>query len=86
MNEWGATPAAYYERMQFVQKNPLLKLNESDLTELINCIHSWYGVDVTSVHSWYGVDVTSVHSWYAASVTVVTTFIHALMRFDVRLV
>jgi hypothetical protein len=75
MNEWGATPAAYYERMQFVQKNPLLKLNESDLTELINCIHSWYGVDVTSVHS-----------WYAASVTVVTTFIHALMRFDVRLV
>jgi hypothetical protein len=28
-------------------KDLLVKLNESDLTESTNCVHSWYGVDVT---------------------------------------
>ncbi len=45
-------------------KNPLVKLNESDLTESANCVHSWHGVGVTrsgcdGVKSWYGVDVTA---------------------------
>jgi len=34
-------------------KNYLAKLDESDLTELINCVHSWYGVDAI----WYGAGV-----------------------------
>ncbi len=29
-------------------KNPLVKLNESDLTESANCVLSWYGVGVTA--------------------------------------
>ena len=33
-------------------KNPLVKLNESDLTESTNCEHLWCGVGVTRVTAW----------------------------------
>ncbi len=60
-------------------KNPLVELNESDLTESANCVHSWYGVGVTAfihgtelmwlrkvmVRSW----CDRVHSWYGIDVT-----------------
>ena len=39
------TPTPYHE----CTNDLLFKLNESDLTESTNCVHSWYGVGVTPV-------------------------------------
>ncbi len=46
MNE--VTPAAYHEWTQLVQKMLWLKWLKVTLTESTNCVHSWYGVAVTS--------------------------------------
>jgi len=55
-------------------KNPLVKLNESDLTESTTCVHSWFRVGVTAcIHGtrlMWPREVTArswcdcVHSWY----------------------
>jgi hypothetical protein len=72
-------------------KNPLVNLNESDLTESANCVHSWYGVGVTAfihgtewmwlrkvmVRSW----CDRVHSWYGVFVYTVQCTQHSSNSF-----
>ncbi len=68
-------------------KNPLVNLNENDLTESANCVNSWYGVGVTAlihgtewmwlrkvmVRSW----CDRVHSWYGVLVYTVQCTVHS---------
>ena len=57
MNERGHTNSVL-SMYAIGPKNPLVKLNKSDLTESANCVHSWYGVGVTAfIHG--GDDMTA---------------------------
>jgi hypothetical protein len=47
MNERGHTNSVPW-MYAIGPKNPLVKLNEGDLKESKNCVHSWYGVGMTA--------------------------------------